>query len=218
MWNPGDHLSHRHNPDLGPGRIVSVDGRGLTVQFPEAGKVLKLSANTDALVPLELVAGSEAKLETTGEEVTVESTDNGVCVLTDGREFPSNQLWPLPLRDTPVDRLARGEIDSFVDFSNRLDGLRLARLREADGLGSFLGGRIHLFPHQLYVAERACLTDPVRWLLADEVGLGKTVEACLIMNRLIHTGRAERTLVVVPETLTLQWLGELWRKHHQVFV
>ena len=58
----------------------------------------------------------------------------------------------------------------------------------------------------------------MRWLLADEVGLGKTVEACLILNRLVRTGRAERCLVVAPETLTVQWLGELWRKYHQVFV
>ena len=58
----------------------------------------------------------------------------------------------------------------------------------------------------------------MRWLLADEVGLGKTVEAGLILNRLVHTGRVERCLVVAPETLTVQWLGELWRKYHQVFV
>ena len=58
---------------------------------------------------------------------------------------------------------------------------------------------------------------PVRWLLADEVGLGKTIEAALIMNRLLHTQRIERCLVVAPEALTVQWLGELWRKYHQVF-
>jgi ATP-dependent helicase HepA len=91
-------------------------------------------------------------------------------------------------------------------------------------MGSFLGGRIRLFPHQLYVAERATATHPVRWLLADEVGLGKTIEACLILNHLVHTGSstrsgqgAERCLVVVPEALTVQWLGELWRKYHHVF-
>jgi ATP-dependent helicase HepA len=57
----------------------------------------------------------------------------------------------------------------------------------------------------------------VRWLLADEVGLGKTIEAALILNRLVHAGKIERCLVVVPATLTVQWLGELWRKYHQVF-
>src|SRR5262249_13575611 len=89
--------------------------------------------------------------------------------------------------------------------------------REANGLGSFLGGRVRLFPHQLHVAERATAQMPVRWLLADEVGLGKTIEAALIMNRLLHTQTIDRCLVIAPEALTVQWLGELWRKYHQVF-
>jgi ATP-dependent helicase HepA len=67
------------------------------------------------------------------------------------------------------------------------------------------------------VAERATRQDPVRWLLSDEVGMGKTIEACLILNRLVRTRRVERCLVVAPDTLTVQWLGELWRKYHQVF-
>jgi ATP-dependent helicase HepA len=120
--------------------------------------------------------------------------------------------------DSPVERLALGDVSSLDAFSVRLDAAHLARSRASDDLGSFLGGRIRLFPHQLDVALKATRQDPVRWLLADEVGLGKTVEACLIANHLIRTRRTERTLVVAPETLTVQWLGELWRKYHQVFV
>jgi ATP-dependent helicase HepA len=116
-----------------------------------------------------------------------------------------------------VERLAAGQVDAADDFLTRLDILHLVATREADGLGSFLGGRVHLFPHQLHVAERATMRLPVRWLLADEVGLGKTIEAALIMNRLLHTQKIERCLVVAPEALTVQWLGELWRKYHQVF-
>jgi len=116
-----------------------------------------------------------------------------------------------------LDRLALGDVDEAGDFLIRLDILHLRRVREASGLGSFLGGRVRLFPHQLHVAERATAADPVRWLLADEVGLGKTIEACLILNRLVHTRRIERCLVVAPASLTVQWLGELWRKYHQVF-
>jgi hypothetical protein len=58
----------------------------------------------------------------------------------------------------------------------------------------------------------------VRWLLADEVGLGKTIVACLILSALVRTGRAKRALVIAPSTLAVQWLGELYRKFHQVFV
>ena len=117
-----------------------------------------------------------------------------------------------------LERLVAGEVDPVEDFSLRLDAYHLARRRESDDLSSFLGGRIRLFPHQLHVALQATRQDPVRWLLADEVGLGKTVEACLIANHLLRARRAERTLVVAPATLTVQWLGELWRKYHQVFV
>ncbi len=116
-----------------------------------------------------------------------------------------------------LERLAAGDIDQAEDFLTRLDILHLLASREASGLGSFLGGRVRLFPHQLHVAERATARIPVRWLLADEVGLGKTIEAALIMNRLLHTQKIERCLVIAPEALTVQWLGELWRKYHQVF-
>ena len=125
---------------------------------------------------------------------------------------------PAPLRDRSLlERLAAGDVDETEDFLTRLDILHLLATREAGGLGSFLGGRVRLFPHQLHVAERATAQLPVRWLLADEVGLGKTIEAALIMNRLLHTQNIERCLVVAPEALTVQWLGELWRKYHQVF-
>ena len=180
-WAPGDHLTHRFNPELGIGRVAALEGRTIVVEFPSATTTLRLAANTDALVAVD-----------------------------------PDTVTP-PLERALFDRLARGDLDDVRDFLIRLDVLHLRRVREADGLGSFLGGRVRLFPHQLHVAERATAADPVRWLLADEVGLGKTIEACLILNRLVHTRRIERCLVVAPASLTVQWLGELWRKYHQVF-
>ena len=233
MWNPGDRVSHRFNAELGPGLIVETGGRRIHVFFPESGETLIIAAGSDVLEALEFVEGGRAKVEGSGEIVRIAEVrdDLDAVILADGRAMEKANLWPMPAEPSPMQRLKRGQIDSLEDFKNRLDGLRLRELRQADGLGTFLGGRIQLFPHQLYAAERAtrvlddspeadgdAIDRPVRWLLADEVGLGKTVEACLIMNRLIHQGRAERALVVVPETLTLQWLGELWRKYHQIFV
>ena len=218
-WQPGDRLIHRFNPELGPGVVRSIDGRTVEVEFPRAGSTLRLAAASDALGPLVLRAGVRARLLSTGETSIVESLPApGLVRLSDGREVEERDLWPVDVSASLSERLAQGDVDPVEEFSLRLDALHLAALREADGLGSFLGGRILLFPHQLYAAEMATRADPVRWLLADEVGLGKTVEACLILNHLLRTGRADRSLVVAPETLTVQWLGELWRKYHQVFV
>jgi len=218
-WKTGDRVSHRFNPDLGAGRIVAVEGRMLEVEFPGAETRLRLMADSDALAPVDLRPGQLVRAEPGGETARLaRRLDGGAWELEDGRTAAETDLWPLEVGDTPLDRLAWGDIDPVEGFANRLDALHLLKEREAEGLGSFLGGRIRLFPHQLHAAERASRADPVRWLLADEVGLGKTVEACLILNRLVHTRRAERILVVAPETLTVQWLGELWRKYHQVFV
>ncbi|HKQ60977.1 MAG TPA: SNF2-related protein, partial [Candidatus Polarisedimenticolaceae bacterium] len=218
-WRPGDRLTHRFNPELGAGVVRELEGRFVVVEFPGPGTRLRLAADNDALRPLVMRPGTRARLEPAGESVIVESlSDPGLARLSDGREVELALLWPDDPGDELSDRLAQGEIDPLEAFALRLDALHLETTRQAEGLGSFLGGRIRLFPHQLYAAERATQTDPVRWLLADEVGLGKTVEACLVLNHLVRTRRAERVLVVAPDTLTVQWLGELWRKYHQVFV
>jgi ATP-dependent helicase HepA len=217
-WATGDHLTHRFNPELGVGRVAALERRALVVEFPRSGTRLRMAADTDALVPVDLSPGRPVRVIATREETTVAGRlADGTLRLANGRAAASHELWPLELEGALLDRLALADLDEVEDFVTRLDILHLLSLREADGLGSFLGGRIRLFPHQLYVAERASATDPVRWLLADEVGLGKTIEASLILNRLVHAGKVERCLVVAPDALTVQWLGELWRKYHQVF-
>jgi ATP-dependent helicase HepA len=218
-WKLGDRLTHGHNPGLGPGRVVAIEGRSLIVEFPRQGTRLRLAASAPALRPLELRPGQRVRLAATGAEARLSALlDTGRVRLADGREVLAEDVWPIDTTRDLVERLAAGDLDPVDDFANRFDALHLLALREARGLGSFLGGRIRLFPHQLHAAERATASTPVRWLLADEVGLGKTVEACLILSRLLRRGQADRCLVVAPETLTVQWLGELWRKYHQVFV
>ena len=217
-WATGDYLTHRFNPELGIGRVTALDGRALVVEFPRSGASLRLAADTEALMAVDLDPGLPVRITATQQETTIAARlPDGTLRLANGHTASSHELWPLELEGALLERLASGDLDEVEDFVTRLDILHLLRLREADGLGSFLGGRVRLFPHQLYVAERASATDPVRWLLADEVGLGKTIEACLILNRLVHAGKIERCLVVAPDALTVQWLGELWRKYHQVF-
>jgi len=217
-WRPGDHLTHRFNTDLGIGRVVEADPRAVLVEFPKVRTRLRLAADTDALSLLHLQPGHPVRVNDSRAETTVASLlPDGRVALANGLVVSPDELWPLDLDGALAERLRLGHLDEPQDFVVRLGAMRLRSLREENTLGSFLGGRVRLFPHQLHVAEQATRTDPVRWLLADEVGLGKTVEACLILNHLVHTGRVQRCLIVVPESLTVQWLGELWRKYHQVF-
>jgi len=187
-FHPGDKVLHRFNRDLGPGEVVSIERGRLRVHFPRRGETIEFAERDHAFTELVLPPGAD----------------------------PAR--WYETFHEDMVERLARLETDRLGAWENRLESLRLLRVREAKGLGSFLGGRIEIFPHQIHVAEQAVTTDPVRWLLADEVGLGKTVEACLILSHLARARRADRILIVAPASLTVQWLGELYRKFHQVFV
>lgn len=218
MWRPGSKIVHPFNPELGVGVVQRVEGRFLIVRFPEVDRELTLGSERSGLERLVLRPGARVLLVDSDEQAIIAESLDHSYRLSDGRIVDDANVWPLDSTDTPIERLARLQLDPLRSFANRIDGLRLETIREAGGLGPFLGGRIELFPHQLHTALRAVEGDPVRWLLADEVGLGKTIEACLILSALVRTGRATRALIVAPGTLTVQWLGELYRKFHQIFV
>src|SRR5207237_5366476 len=89
----------------------------------------------------------------------------------------------------------------------------LARLtRQGSGLRALLSSRIDLRPHQAYVAGVVLLDRRRRYLLADEVGLGKTIEAGIVIHDLLSTKPDARVLVLCPGTLTTQWLSEMYSK------
>ena len=81
----------------------------------------------------------------------------------------------------------------------------------------FVGGRVDLIAHQMSIAGEVAARLVPRVLLADEVGLGKTIEAGLILHRLHLTGRAERILILVPEPLVHQWFVEMLRRFNLLF-
>jgi ATP-dependent helicase HepA len=75
-----------------------------------------------------------------------------------------------------------------------------------------VGPRLGRVPHQFYIAHDVGLRQQPRVLLGDEVGLGKTIEAGLIIHHQLQTGRAQRILILVPENLQYQWLVEMRRR------
>jgi len=73
-------------------------------------------------------------------------------------------------------------------------------------------GPVILYPHQAYAVDYVLSRFPHRAILADEVGLGKTIEAGAIIRRLISSGKVERVLILAPKNLTRQWLDEMWER------
>lgn len=112
----------------------------------------------------------------------------------------------------PTDLLAALAVGPASEAEARRD-FRTAyttQLAACRGLTGLLSARVRLLPHQVEVVRRVCQAPHIRHLLADEVGLGKTVEAGAIIRQL-RLGSASNIVVFAPAPLVPQWHGELRR-------
>lgn len=217
MWELGTKLIRKHSPELGIGVVVGLDGRFIDVFFPDTLTRMKLSPDPQSIRPLILSVGDVARTPDDTLEKIIAIRDKE-AIMESGIVVALELLWPVVAPPTLLERLLSGQTDKHEDVLNRVDGIRLLDYRRQGTLPSLLGGRIELFNHQLDTAQRAIAQGEVRWLLADEVGLGKTIVAHMITSAMLRMNRLERVIVIAPDTLTVQWLGELYRKFHQVFV
>ena len=100
-------------------------------------------------------------------------------------------------------RVAKEAFDPTINVVTRILGNCILSVN--DSWGVFSRSRIALLPHQLWVCKRILESWPTRWLVADDVGLGKTIEAGLILTSLLSSGRVSRLLILAPASLVEQW-------------
>lgn len=197
---------------------MEVGNGRITMDFPASGERRVYAWPGAPLVRVIFAAGDH--VEWTGGSGTVESAMEHHGLISyqiGGQRVAESDLSGRLARRGPLDRLAAGDVDSNADFGLRREALFRRAQWQRSPVRGFQGARMELIPHQLgIVAEVAGRLLP-RVLLADEVGLGKTIEACLILHRLHLTGRAARVLIVVPEPLVHQWFVELLRRFHMRF-
>ena len=104
---------------------------------------------------------------------------------------------------TPLQSLLLSEWHSPLEVIARVQAEAIQSTN--DNWGVFSRSRIQLLPHQLWVCRRVLETWPTRWLVADDVGLGKTIEAGLILWPLLSGGKVRRLLILCPASLVEQW-------------
>ena len=117
------------------------------------------------------------------------------------------------------EQLKRGGGEAQLDENYLRYVTLLSKIRNETSAGilSALSSGVIPLPHQLHVLERALETRNIRYILADEVGLGKTIEAGMIIKELKARGLITRILVVCPTGLVSQWSVEMQEKFHEKF-
>jgi ATP-dependent helicase HepA len=226
-FRPGMKVLHRAQPGWGVGHVtaVSEDAPRLLAQFPGRGEVI-LSSRDSQLVRFRFAAGNPVLLAD-GTSARIlrplpgSATDlHRYTVQAPGRkpEVRSEaDLRATPPRAGPAEQLASGRWGAPEDFELRAETVRLDLERRADALGALFASRVYVKPHQVSVAHHVLSAAQPRFILADEVGLGKTIEAGLVLSALLHAGLVRRCLVVAPSHLTVQWLAELFHKFNLLF-
>ena len=201
-------------PELGLAIVVQPEVGRVQVVFPATGETRTYAADNTPLKRVRFRAGDTVKSQD-GKELIIREVieqDGLLTYIGDGRQLPEAQLSDRLSLHGPEDRLFAGRFGDAAAFELRHRTLTLLHRSRKSLVRGFVGGRIDLIPHQLYISQEVANRHAPRVMLSDEVGLGKTIEACLILHRLLLTGRANRILVLVPESLVHQWFVEMLRR------
>ncbi|AIA72589.1 RNA polymerase associated protein [Pectobacterium atrosepticum SCRI1043] len=211
--------------ELGLGTVVAVNTRMITLLFPASGEN-RLYSRSDAPITRVMFNPGDTVTSHEGWQLKIDDVreEKGLLVYCGQR---LDDETPAELREVfldskltfnkPQDRLFAGQIDRMDRFALRYRARKHQNEQALQQWGGLRGMRASLIPHQLHIAYEVGQRHAPRVLLADEVGLGKTIEAGMIIHQQLLAGRASRVLIVVPETLQHQWLVEMLRRFNLLF-
>ena len=210
--------------DLGLGIIKEIAGRRIEVVFPASGEQRIYAADNAPLSRVQYPVGDRVS---TNEDVFFTITarhELNDCFIYQGDDDDGNaiSIHEMDLNSfvqfsQPQDRLFAGQIDKNSQFELRIEALAHQHTLQQSPVYGLMGARVQLLPHQIYIGHQVAKRHAPRVLLADEVGLGKTIEAGLIIHQQLITEQAKRVLIVVPDSLVHQWLVEMLRRFNLQF-
>ncbi|MFB4394125.1 MULTISPECIES: RNA polymerase-associated protein RapA [unclassified Pseudomonas] len=219
QYQPGQRWISDSEAELGLGTILAQDGRLLTVLYPATGDTRQYSLRSAPLTRVRFSPGDQIT-HFEGWKLTVREVEDadgllvyhGLDQQNQPRVLPETQLSNFIQFRLASDRLFAGQIDPLAWFSLRYNTLQHTSKQMLSSLWGLGGCRAQPIAHQLHIAREVADRSAPRVLLADEVGLGKTIEAGLVIHRQLLSGRASRVLILVPENLQHQWLVEMRRR------
>lgn len=206
------------------GVVVENDGRTVTVRLDEDGSKRNFACSAGVIEHVVLEPGQHVRVVSSGEIGVVQTVFpyKGLTLYKvglSGGQTPTvveDGIRPAVLTD-PIERLRAGELHSAQKTNLRIAATRLLFGYQHDELSTLGNSRVELKPHQVGVVHRVANAYPHRFILADEVGLGKTIEAGLLIRELLARGTVRRVLILTPSGLVGQWQHEIKTKFNLSF-
>lgn len=227
----GSLIRAQENPELGPGRVLAHrEGGLLEVGLLWKGTCWTINPRHATIERYVLFGYVPVAVVQVGSDVprygivlgVVGDSDDGLW--TYGVAYPTENDWetssaseahisPLPPNSgEPIEQFKTLSWRGPAHFLRRwaLRSCQSRWLQDSGGIPAFLGARIRPMGHQLYAARRVLWDRTPRFILADEVGLGKTIEAGLVIQSLMADKPDLRVLVITPGSMARQWQTELY--------
>ncbi len=211
--------------DLGLGTVLEVEHRQVTVIFLATGETRIYAKETAPLTRVAFQPGDTISSHE-GWQLRVDQIEDvdGLRFYSGTREdsgektiLNESALDNFLQFRSPRDRLFAGLIDGQRWFNLRRSVFECRHQLAQSPVRGLMGARVSVLPHQIYIAVEALKRHHPRLLLADEVGLGKTIEAGMILHASLANNQIQRVLIVVPSALLHQWLVEMLRKFNLNF-
>ncbi|ALS97498.1 RNA polymerase-associated protein RapA [Lacimicrobium alkaliphilum] len=211
--------------ELGLGTVVEIADRTVSLLFVATGEQRTYTLASAPLVRVTFAIGDKISSHEGWQLLVDEISEQDGQLTYSGQRLDTGRKASLKetfldhhfILDQPDQRLLSGQYDDPKWFDLRLACLEQQYQHQISPLLGMTGARVDLIPHQIHIASEVAGRYAPRVLLADEVGLGKTIEAALIIHQQILTGRAARVLIVVPDSLVHQWLVEMLRRVNLAF-
>ena len=221
---PGQRWISNTESELGLGLILEVSFKRVTVLFLASDERRIYASDNAPLTRVSFAVGDI--IESIDEEkITISRLihkDGLIIYVGNNASGDEIHLEEIELNhhiqfNKPQDRLFTGQIDPSTWFLLRYETWQRLQQHQQSPVKGLMGGRTSLIPHQLYIAHESANRSAPRIMLADEVGLGKTIEAGLILHHRLLNGLTHRVLIIVPESLLHQWLVEMLRRFNLRF-
>ncbi len=210
----GQRFISQTEPELGLGKVTNVNKKQIEILYSLAETVRSYSIRNAPIKRVEFRHGDKIK-NSTGKEHTVLDLfieNDLIHYQCEDVVIREDKISHNVVFNSPLHRLQQGILDEINTFDIRYKALNFKSKILSNSVRGFIGGRIDLLPHQFFVAHKIVNSENKRFFLSDEVGLGKTIEACLALHRLLITQQISRILIVVPSALIHQWFIELFRR------
>ncbi|MGK0367370.1 MAG: ATP-dependent helicase HepA, partial [Thermoproteota archaeon] len=217
----GQRFMSEAEPELGLGLVTELQDKMIHLDFPAVSETRCYGIKSAPIKRIRFNIGDEVS---SNEQVKfivseVSKTDEGqlLYISENGLQLLESNLLHSISFQRAEQKLLNASPDSDKLFQLRIKTAQIDSWLQNLPVRGLLGGRVSLIPHQLYIANEVTKRLSPRVLLADEVGLGKTIEAGLILHKLLITHKIERALIVLPNSLCFQWFVEMYRKYNLQF-